>query len=838
MIAKKIKFLFISAVVLAGTGFLTSAIADYLPVQVYATETVAGYPASLRTSLINPNQDVRFVVEKPDGSVIQIPAQADLEGIAKTDLYGHQTKIAGKYKAAVVYPGSPTSSPQTTLTVYPDQVSASQSTLRSTEQMVQAGSDVTFLIATLYDQYRNPIPNHLVKLVSSRSEDVIETLQGGVSDNNGRANFKVKSQYPGISVFSAMDVTMNQVLDDREEVVFFTPTEQTQSPFAANLLSANVGGDGETLPGPVQHFDIEGLASTVKVNEQLSFTVTAKDNNNNVAKNYTGTILISVPDDENATLPNNGEYTFKAADQGKFTFNLSLQFTKIGHQVVQVFDKSNFKIAGEFPLEVVPQQSVVPQPVSPDLEIKSPLDGSELSSNLVIISGKALENSNLKIFDNDVKLGDSSSDADGFFSYEAKNLDNGSHTFYVMSEDNKVSKSVTITIDTIPPVLNSFEMDAEGPVAPGTKVTVTVQSEPKLDQAKLRIQGIEQAMAESSSMPGTYTAEVTAPSNNGTFPIDVILMDKLSNKTEFSNKGAITVSVPEAKKPAKVEGPEGQPGDTVVDLIWNPVTDSERPIKNYKISYGTQLDKLDQTADTQDSKPKWQLRELTNDTQYFISIKAVDTQGLESEEPSVIIAVTPVAPDPCANVDCGEHGTCAEGVCTCLEGWSGVTCNVEQQVIVPQVTATPYDSAVVLSWPGFASAQAYYYKIYIGITPGQYTDYAVTNDNSTTYTVKDLINNAKYYFAVAGLDLNGNQITALSQEVGAMPSGAGLMLAAPSPISGAPFFTQPVYQAQLSKTPIISKTGPEALWVIFSSIVFAYFLYSNKRRLLFKIKSR
>ena len=93
---------------------------DYLPVQVYATDTVAGYPAALRTSLVNPSQDVRFIVEKPDKAVVQVPAQADLEGVAKTDFYGHQTKIAGKYNVAVVYPGSSTSSPQSTFTVYPD----------------------------------------------------------------------------------------------------------------------------------------------------------------------------------------------------------------------------------------------------------------------------------------------------------------------------------------------------------------------------------------------------------------------------------------------------------------------------------------------------------------------------------------------------------------------------------------------------------------------------------------------------------------------------------------------------------------------------------------------
>jgi len=840
MIKTKIKIL--SALLLGLALIIPLAFADYLPVAVYATDTVAGYPSALRTSLINPNQDVRFVVEKPDGAVVQIPAQADLEGIAKTDLYGHQTKIAGKYKVAVVYPGSSVSSPQSTFNVYPDQVSPSQSTIRATLNMAESGKDVTFLVVTLYDQYRNPVSDHLVKLVSSRSEDTIESLQNGVTDNNGRANFKVRSDYPGISVFTAMDVTLNIILQGREEVVFFAPTASSAGLFGADIFSANIGGDGDVLPGPVDHFEISDLPSKVKVGEELTMTVSALDKSNNVAKNYTGTILISVPDDENAVLPNSGEYTFKAADQGKFTFNLSLQFSKLGNQSVQVFDKNNFKIAGEKAVEVVSKEAVVSMPYSPDIVIKSPMDGAELASNLILISGTGNENINLKVFDNDVKIGDTATDSDGFFSYEAKDLDSGSHVFYVMTEDSKVSKSVSVTIDTIAPVINSFSMDADGPVVPGTQVTVTVQSEPGLDSANVRVQGAEQDMTELSSEPGTYTATIAAPAQNGAYPIDVILVDKLANKGEFSGKGTITVTAPEAKMPPKVESLEGQPGDTAIELSWAPIAAHERPIKNFKISYGTQMDKLDQTVDTQDSTPKWELRGLTNATQYFINIKAVDTQGLVSAEPSVTIAVTPVAADPCLNVDCGEHGTCAEGQCTCSEGWSGLTCNVEEEIPpavtgVTQITAVPYDSAVVLSWPPFAGVQAYYYKVYMGFAPGQYSDYVTTSDNRNVITIMDLINNAPYYFAVAALDINGNQISALSQEVQSTPFSAGLRPAAPSPVYGLAN-AQPQYQNQLAKAPNAGKTGPESLWIIFASVVFAYFLYHHKRKLITKIKTK
>ena len=813
--------------------FIPTVSADFLPVQVYATDTVAGYPSALRTSLIDPYQDVRFVVEKPDGAVIQIPAQADMDGVAKTDFFGHQTKIAGSYKSAVVYSGSDNSSPQSTFTVYPDSVSTSQSSLRSTLQMVEAGNDVTFLVVTLYDQYRNPIKDHLVKLISSRPEDNIEVLQEGVTDQNGRTNFKVTSNFPGISVFTAMDVTMNQVLSDREEVVFFTPVAPKVSNNSfIDLLKADIGGNGEVLPGPVDHFSIQGLPSTVKVGEELSMTVVAQDKDNNTAKNYTGTILISVPEDDNAILPSNGEYTFNASDQGKFTFDLSLEFTKLGNQVIQVFDKSSFKIAGEYSIEVVPEQSIIQSPTSDDIMIKSPGDGAELGSNLVILTGQGNENINLKVFDNDVKIGDSETDEDGFFSFEVQNLESGVHVFYVMTESNEVSKSITVTIDTLPPVLNSFEMDTDGPVLPGTQVSISLTSEPGLEEAKVRIQGIEEFMNESD--PGTYEVTLIAPTQDGQFPLDVILLDSLSNRGEFKSKGIIEVLTPKPNSPPQIEGLEGTVGDSVVRLEWTSLESHERPVQHYRLYYGTHMDEMTQTMDTQDDTTAWELRGLNNETQYFIAVTAVDSQGLESEEKSVTIAVTPIAPDLCENIQCGDYGVCGEGVCECSEGWSGLTCNIEPEPEEPaqdpivdpsisQLQVLPLDGAASLSWPLFPGVQAYNYRVFMGFASRQYNDSIITSDNRPSLQVFDLINNVPYYFAVAALDINGQQISPLSQEIIVIPSGSGFHPSAPSPIpydngqvnppsSGS--FDQNIHRDQLSRVPSTDKTGPETNWVI------------------------
>jgi hypothetical protein len=801
--------------------------ADFLPVRAYGTDTVAGYAAALRTSLITPGQNIVFVVEKPDMSAVRIPAQADLEGVAEGDLYGHQTKIAGDYRVAVVFPGSAQSSPQSTFKVYADQVSVTQSDMTSTSQMVNAnGEEKTFVTVTLYDAYRNPIANHQVQLISSRGDDTVTAISNGVSDKDGRANFKVTSKYSGISTFTAIDATVNKVLSDREEVVFFAPVK-TNSAFGGNLLSANLfqadigQGAEDVLPGPVNGFEITGLPSTVKVNTDQTLTVTAKDKNGNVAKNYTGTVLFSTPDDEHAILPNNGEYTFKESDQGKFTFNLALRFTQLGNQVLQVFDKENWKVSGEWEIEVVPEKAVVTAPVSKTLNIKSPVDGAELGATFVIITGQGDENINLKVFDNDTKIGDSETDSDGFFSYQAQNLQSGAHTFYVMSEDGDVSPSVSIQIDTIPPVLNFFEVDPDGTVSPGVQLTITAQSEPNLQEAKVRIQGIEEPLPQKGDQPGTYTATVAAPVTEGIFPIDVILIDGLSNKTELLNKAEIQVFVAKEVPPPKVQGVEGAPGDGEVILTWYEVTGHETGIQNYRIYFGTAFDDLDQTLDADGAVTSVTIGNLENDKQYFFAVKAVDAKALESKEMSTVIAITPTvfSAEEEEEVTVGPDG--------------------QPTVTIPPTTAgsviqgTSLNGTATLNWQPFTGVQAYFYKVYFGLQSGRYDDYVITSNNIPAATVQDLIPGLTYYFAVAALDLTGREVSSLSQELALMPAGTGFH-AAPYPTAPVvtPTYPAPLGTSQFNKVPATEETGPETVWLIMISIIVAYALYHHKRRIL------
>ncbi len=817
------------ALAIALQAFAPVAFASFLNVRAYGTDTVAGYASMLKSSMLSPNKDIVFVVEKPDYSVVRVPTVADLEGIAKADLYGHQTKLAGVYKVALFYPGTSEASPQDTFVVYPDQVSKTQSHVSSTTQMLEAdGETRSFVTVTLYDAYRNPIKDHQVNLISSRPEDKITAVNTGITDAAGRANFKVTSKNPGVSIFTAMDASANTVLQDREEVVFYAPTPKavggnffSTSALQADIISA--ANAQEVLPGPVDHFDIEGLSSTAKVNTDQTLTIVALDKDGNTAKNYTGTILISTPDDENAVLPNSGEYTFKEADQGKFTFSLALRFSQVGNQFIQILDKDNWKIAGEKEVEVVPQQAITVPDASSSFSIKSPTDGGKFGSNLVVITGQGDPNINIKIFDDDTKIGDSETDSDGFFTYQAKNLSAGSHSFYVMSDTGQVSKSVNINVDTLPPVLNSISISPDGVIKPGQMLRVVVSSEPDLDEVMVKVGGIQKDLYPEAGQAGTYAGSFAAPTATGSYPIDVVLADDLSNKSELKSQKTILVEDEAVVLPSTVQNPEGIAGDSEVLLTWNTVSDHVTGISSYKVSYGTSHDNLDQTAQTESSATSLKITGLQNDTQYFFAVKAVDSKAFESLEASVVIAVTPVGVQEVV-VDDGLQPSAPE---------TGLTMPPASLYNNPLMGAAS-SNTVSLTWQAFPGINAARYKVYFGLNPGQYDDYVATNDNRTSFAVNDLINNVPYYFAVVAMNFAGNEISPLSAEFQMTPKG-GVFKSLPSDqvVSSRPTYVSPLSNMQLAQVPGQEDTGPATTWMVVIALTFAAGIsYFNNRRFL------
>lgn len=482
--------------------------------------------------------EVEFLITKPNASEIKLRARTNDFGFAEAELFGYNTKMAGSYKVQAKKTTEMGYGSQTIFKVYPDALSITQSQIKADKNSVSAnGAEKVYVTVVLNDKYLNPIQGHQVKIISSRAEDEIKLISEATSNAQGRSVFEISSRYPGVSVYSAWDVNLGKDLSERIKVVFFEPVKSLW-PRGGDFLQGNLlaleNAESTTqnggVAGPVHHFDIlipdevvSGEASTIKV--------TAKDVDNNVAKNYVGTILFATPDDENSTLPaEDGEFTFTDQDQGEFTFNLALTLTKLGSQTIQVFDKEDWDILGEKRVEVVSKDSGSTQTLSTsNLKITTPSEGAEFSSRTVSVLGKAEAYQDIKIFDNDVKIGETQSDSEGMFTFVAQSLSDGRHSLYVKGGEN-VSGNVNITIDATPPLIDMVEISPKGELERDSTYTLKVFSEPNLVVANFLISGVTEILYPSTQTTGLYEATLKAPSVGGEYPIDIILTDVLGNK--------------------------------------------------------------------------------------------------------------------------------------------------------------------------------------------------------------------------------------------------------------------------------------------------------------------
>jgi subtilisin-like proprotein convertase family protein len=99
-------------------------------------------------------------------------------------------------------------------------------------------------------------------------------------------------------------------------------------------------------PAPATHFSVDGFPSPVTAGDQKTFTVTAKDQFENVDSNYAGTVHFTSSDGQ-AALPN--DYTFLATDAGTRPFTATLKtssFTAGANQSITATDTNNGSVSG------------------------------------------------------------------------------------------------------------------------------------------------------------------------------------------------------------------------------------------------------------------------------------------------------------------------------------------------------------------------------------------------------------------------------------------------------------------------------------------------------------
>jgi hypothetical protein len=134
-------------------------------------------------------------------------------------------------------------------------------------------------------------------------------------------------------------------------------TAGSQSLTATDTTTASIKGTGTTTvtppaAGPATQLNVDGPGFAI-VGQSVPVTVTALDDNFQVATGYAGAIHFT-SSDGTAVLP--GDYTFVAGDHGAHTFHVA--FKSPGDQTVTATDKNSPAIAGESPPTTVAQPNI------------------------------------------------------------------------------------------------------------------------------------------------------------------------------------------------------------------------------------------------------------------------------------------------------------------------------------------------------------------------------------------------------------------------------------------------------------------------------------------------
>jgi len=676
-------YFFVMTALLSGNLFPLVLASNYNgAIQGYGVDTVAGYSTWLTTSKSSPGRDLVFSVKKPDGLVLNIPVKTNNEGVAKTELYDYHTGKAGVYTVTMLNGTEPVSD-SSVFNVYPDKVSSSSSTIVSNSTVAKAdGDDLIYLVVTLRDQYNNSFEGHSVKIISSRTDDIIVS-KSAVSNNNGSATFAVSSDSVGVSVYSAIDTTSGVVLDDRVQVAYLTGDTY----MSGQDGFSGIGGPFDPIfpvamaAGNLNHFSIDGFPSYIKPGQDITFSISANDQDDQVVENYTGVVRFSADgsNSDNVLLPE--DFTFKADDLGTHDFSLGLKFLAAGTYTLVVTDVNNTIVKGEKTIVVGEDSgsgssdSINTSSSKPS--ITTPLSG-DYSLNVQTVSGSAPAGMTVKIFDNDQEIGSVQAGQDGSYSYQSVPLADGDHSIYVVTVNGsntvvETSSTVDIKVDTAPPLIDDLVLDPKSGLSSGELLNIKLFTEPELSQSACIFNDDIIDLTPSLGQDGVYTASLEAPKDAGEYGLDFLLVDELGNEVTYKDKATIIVSddgtagvtqetseslnetqeTVETQKvgdqpflpllnspPSQVFGIIAYGSDSRVTLVWEAAVD-DNAVDYYKVYYGLDPSNLESSVDTKDASTTWYIPNLENGKEYYFAVAAVDDESVESEKISTLVNAIP-----------------------------------------------------------------------------------------------------------------------------------------------------------------------------------------------------
>ncbi len=309
------------------------------------------------------------------------------------------------------------------------------------------------------------------------------------------------------------------------------------------------------------------------------------------------------------------------------------------------------------------------------------------------------------------------------------------------------------SIDVTAPAVPSDVAAAAG----DTKNTVSWTANTDADLAGYNVYGAAgstvavSAATKLTATPQTGTSfEHTGLTNATQYSYVVTAVDLSGNESAASTVSSATPA--DGTAPAAPGNLLAAPGDAVVSLSWTAPADTD--IAQYRV-YRSLTSPVDTTPGTeitsvQSDTLAYTNTGLTNGTEYFYAVTAVDTAGNQSSASAEKSATPTQAPDvtaPAAPVG---------------------------------LSAAAGDSKITLSWTANAEGDVAGYQVYRSASSGVLgTLLTTTGATATTYVDGTALNATAYFYVIKAIDLSSN-VSAASNEVSGTPADT----TAPAPTAG------------------------------------------------------
>lgn len=325
--------------------------------------------------------------------------------------------------------------------------------------------------------------------------------------------------------------------------VFFLLVGLTSSPLVLLAADATNSGASTTQTTPkIHHFSIITVP-TAKVWEAIDVTVEARDKDDKVFTGYRWSIFFQSDTDFGASLPAQWKaIQFKENDNGVKTFSKGVTFKRVGKQELAVTEATE-DVGGSITITI--EEASVTQPVvtNEPVTITVPEQGSTVTTDTIMVSGKTKKNSNVSIKFNGKDVGTTKTDEAGIYTYKLSGITQQSNllSVSVLDGSNNVIGSAQSQFNyagRMPTYFNtSIKPGLE--VLGGTGITITVDAEPWLTSVSILIDGTTLPAKEES--PGKYTVSTVAPSKTGSYNIEVSLKNILAQTTNKPDAAVLKV---------------------------------------------------------------------------------------------------------------------------------------------------------------------------------------------------------------------------------------------------------------------------------------------------------